>query len=329
MSILERRQALDRLQQSRTGPAFIAAVIKKFGDDRAGNLAALIAYYAFVSLFPLLLVFVTILGYTLDGDPRLKQEILEGTLGKFPLLSDQLKLHSLSGNGLALAFGIVLTLLAGLGVTGASQTAFNRIWAVPFSKQPNFLTSRLRGIALLLTLGALTIVSTLAGGFVGASESGSAGAWALIAGVIVALIANFVLFASAFKLLTAIALSWRDVLPGAVLASALWTLLQYFGGLYVSHELKNNGPLYGSFAFVLGLLAWLYLGAQLTMLSAEVNAVLARKLWPRSLFAPGLLDADRRAMRAAVRAQNRNVGERIEVHFEEPKEEDVEDVEAP
>lgn len=320
MSLLERRQALDRFQQSRTVPAFVAAVIKKFGDDGAGNLAALIAYYAFVSLFPLLLVFVTILGYVLEGNPHLKEEILEGTLGKFPLLSDQLKLHSLSGSGPALAIGIVLTLLAGLGVTGASQTALNRIWAVPFSKQPNFLTSRLRGIALLLTLGALTIVSTIAGGFVGASESSGSGAWALIAGVVVALVANLVLFASAFKLLTATALSWRNVLPGAAVASVLWTLLQYFGGLYVSHELKHTGPLYGSFAFVLGLLAWLYLGAQLTLLSAEVNVVLARRLWPRSLFAPGLLDADRRATRAAVRAQNRNAGERIEVHFEDPKE---------
>lgn len=320
MSLLERRQALDRLQQSRTGPAFVAAVIRKFGDDGAGNLAALIAYYAFVSLFPLLLVFVTILGYVLDGDPRLKDEILEGTLGKFPLLSDQLKLHSLSGSGPALAIGIVLTLLAGLGVTGASQTALNRIWAVPFSKRPNFLISRLRGIALLLTLGALTIVATLAGGFVGASESGNASAWALIAGVVLALIANLVLFTSAFKLLTAISLSWRDVLPGAAVASALWTLLQYFGGVYVSHELRHTGPLYGSFALVLGLLAWLYLGAQLTLFSAEVNVVLARRLWPRSLFAPGLLEADRRATRESVRAQNRNAGERIEVHFEEPKE---------
>lgn len=315
MSLLDVRRSIDRFQQQRRPLAIVAAVIKKFGEDRAGNLAALIAYYAFVSLFPLLLVFVTILGFVLEGNPALKREILEGTLGKFPLLSDQLKLHSLSGSGAALGIGIVFTLLAGLGVTGAGQTAFNRVWAVPAKDEPNWLMQRLRGVGLLALLGTLTIVSTLAGGFVGASGSS---AWALAAGVVLALALNAVLFVCAFKLLTAIDLSWQDVLPGAVPAAILWTLLQYLGGFYVSHELKHLSPLYGSFAVVLALIAWLYLAAQLTLLAAELNVVLNRRLWPRSLIAPGLLNADKRAMALSARTEDRHEAERIDVSFSEP-----------
>ncbi|MHB1809417.1 MAG: YihY/virulence factor BrkB family protein [Solirubrobacteraceae bacterium] len=322
MSLLERREALDRFQQRRGVLALPFAVLKKFGEDRASNLAALIAYYAFVSLFPLLLVFVTILGYVLEGEPKLKGEILKGALGSFPLLSDQLKVQSLSGSGVALGIGIALTLLSGLGVTSAGQTAFNRIWSVRAKDEPNFLMQRLRGIGLLAVLGTLTIVSTVAGGFVGASSSSKSGALALAAGVVIAVLANLMLFLAAFKLLTAKTLSWRDVMPGAIPAALAWTALEYFGGLYASHELKNMGPLYGTFALVLALIAWLYLAAHLTLLAAELNVVVNRRLWPRSFFSPGLVDADERALALSARTEDRHEAERIDVSFEDQPTED-------
>src|SRR5947209_18418822 len=155
MSFWDRLHAFDRFQQRRRGLSFVFAVIKKFADDQAGQLAALISYYAFVSLFPLLLVFVTILGFILQGNPSEKQKILEGALGKIPLISDQLKLHSLSGSGVALAIGIIGSLLAGMGITNASQNALNRIWNVPFKGRPDFLRARLRSLGMLTILGAL------------------------------------------------------------------------------------------------------------------------------------------------------------------------------
>src|SRR6202158_938277 len=121
MSLWDRLHAFDRFQQRRKRLSFIVAVIKKFGDDQAGQLAALISYYAFVSIFPLLLVMVTVLGFVLQGNPGEQQRILNGTLGQFPILSDQLKLHSLKGSTFALVIGIVGALLAGLGVTNATQ----------------------------------------------------------------------------------------------------------------------------------------------------------------------------------------------------------------
>lgn len=274
-------------------------------------------YYGFVSLFPLLLVFVTILGFVLEGDPSLRHEIETGTLGRFPIISEQLKLESLPGSGVALVVGLLLTLLGGLAITNTAQFAFNRMWGVPYRHRPDFLMSRLRGLRLLAVLGVLTVISSIAGGFVGASEHGAVSAWQLVAGVLISLLVNFALFLSGFLLLPAIETRWRDQAPGVVTATLLFTALQYFGGFYVGHELRHTGPLYGSFALVLGLLAWLYLCAHATLLAAEVNVVRVQRLWPRTMFGEGLLAADRRAFRAAAHVQERTASERIEVRFEE------------
>ena len=314
MSLGERLHDLDRRQQGSRRLSFVAAVLKKYGDDQGSQLAALIAYYGFVSLFPLLLVFVTILGFVLQGDPSEQHRILRGTLGQFPIISDQLKLQSLKGSGVGLAVGIVGALLAGTGITGASQSAFNRIWAVPFKHRANFLRARGRGLKMLAILGTIAVVSTAAAGFVG---TGSHSAPAVRAGVLVAFIFNLTLFMAAFKLLTVESLDWRELVPGVVLAAVFWQLLQHLGGYYIDHELKHTGPLYGVFALVLGLIAWLYIGAQLTIIAAEVNVVKARKLWPRSFFSEPLLDADRRALTHSAEAEERVHQENVEVSFED------------
>ncbi|HTZ86514.1 MAG TPA: YihY/virulence factor BrkB family protein [Solirubrobacteraceae bacterium] len=315
MSLGDRLRALDRRQQRSRRLSFAAAVIKKFGEDQAGQLAALIAYYGFVSLFPLLLVLVTVLGFVLQGDPSERQRILDGTLGQFPIISEQLRLQPLTGSVFALAIGIAGSLLAGMGITGATQNAFNRIWRVPFKRRPNWLYSRLRGLGMLAALGTLSIVSTVAGGFVG---SAGHSAPLVVAGVLVAFVFNLALFASAFKLLTAVRLGWRELAPGVLVAAVCWQLLQHLGGFYVDHELKHTQPLYGIFAVVLGLLAWLYLGAQLMLLAAEVNVVKARRLWPRSFFSEPLLDADRRALTSSAEVEERIDEESVEVSFEPP-----------
>ena len=313
MSLDDRLQALDRRQQSGRRTSFVAAVIKKYGDDQGGQLGGLLAYHGFLSLFPLLLVFVSILGFVLQGEPAKQQELLNGALGQFPIISEPLK--HLRGSGTALGIGLAGTLLAGLGITGALQTAFNRIWSIPIKERPNFIYSRLRGIGMLAILGSLSIVSTVAAGFVGAA---SHSAPAVVAGVLVALAFNLALFLIAFKLLTAVELSVRQLMPGVIVASVGWQLLQHLGGFYVDHVLKRTGALYGTFALVLGLLAWLSLGAQIVVLAAEVNVVKARRLWPRSFFSSPLLDADRRAMISSAEVEERIDEESVEVTFNDP-----------
>jgi membrane protein len=312
LSALLHLEDIDRIQQRHRTPAFALAVLKKYSEDQGGQLAALIAYYGFVSLFPLLLVFVTVLGFVLQGDPDLKQRIVKGALGQFPLVKDPLTAHGLSGSGLALGAGLALTLLGGLGIVNTVQTAFNRIWAVPYSKRPDFLMSRLRGIGTLSVLGLLTVCSTLVGGSLGTSAQGAP---VVIAAAVVAFAFNVALYAALFRMLTAADLRFKQLLPGILLGAVLWQLMQYLGGVFIAHELARTQPLYGTFALVLGLLAWLYLGAQLTLIAAEVNVVRDRRLWPRTLFSTELLDADRRALRSSALAQGRSSDEHIEVRF--------------
>jgi membrane protein len=313
MSLTERMHALDSRQQRSPRLSFIAGVVKKFDEDQAGQLAALISYYAFVSLFPLLLVFVTVLGFVLQNNPSEKQKILDGALGQIPLISDQLKLHSLSGSGVALAIGIIGSLLAGMGITEATQNALNRVWNVPFKKRPNFLRARVRSLGMLAVLGTLIMVSTVAGGFVGSSDHPAV---AVVGGVVVAFVFDLALFMTAFKLLTAVDIAWLDLLPGVIVASVFWQLLQYLGGYYIGHVVRQTQPLYGVFAVVLGLLAWLYLGAQLTIFAAEINVVRLHRLWPRSFFSAPLLDADKRALTDSAEVEERVQEENVEVDFD-------------
>ena len=316
MSLGERLERLDHRQQGSRRISFVAAVVKKFSDDQAGQLAALISYYGFVSLFPLMLVFVTILGFVLEDNPDEREKILNGVLGQFPIISDQIKFHSLSGSAPALAIGLAFALLAGLGIMNASQSAFNRIWNVPYKQRPSWVSTRLRGLGMLALLGTLAIASTIAAGFVGSS---SHGALTVVAGVLVALVFNLALFMLAFKLLTAIDLGWRELLPGVILATVFWQLLEHLGGLYIDHALKRTGPLYGVFALVLGLLAWLYLGAQLTIFAAEVNVVRKYRLWPRSFFSERLLETDKQALVASAVVEERVESEQVDVSFSPPE----------
>jgi YihY family inner membrane protein len=316
VSLGERAHALDRLQQRHAWLAFPAGVIKKFGDDEAGSMAALIAYYGFVSLFPLLLVLVTVLGFVLEGDQKTQDEVLHSTLSQFPIIGDQLQsnVHSLKGSAGALAIGVVGLLLGGLGIVGATQNAFQQVWHIPRKRRPNFLSWRLRGIGLLAVLGLLLVVSTVAAGYVTAQ---TAGTLAVLGGVLIALASNLLLFFAAFRFLSPDEIQTRDLLTGVVFAAVLWQILQHIGGYYVAHVVRHAQETSGLFAFVLGLLAWLYLGGQVTLIAAEINVVRARRLWPRSFTAP-LLDADRRALTSSAETEERVQEENVEVSFDGP-----------
>jgi membrane protein len=317
MSFTDRLRALDHLQQRSSRLSFPAAVIKKFSDDQAGQLAALIAYYGFVSLFPLLLVLVTLLGFVLEGSPNTQASVLHSTLSQFPIIGDQLQrnIHSLKGSPGALAVGVVGLLLGGLGIVGAAQNAFHQVWHIPRKHRPNFLAWRLRGLGLLAFLGVLLIVSTVAAGYVTAQ---TAGAIAVLGGILLALVSNLLLFFAAFRFLTAQEVPTRDLIPGVIFAAVLWQLLQHIGGYYVAHVIRHAQDTSGLFAFVLGLLAWLYLGGQVTLIAAEVNVVRARRLWPRSFFSAPLLDADKRALTSSAETEERVQEEHVEVNFEGP-----------
>lgn len=312
MSEILRR--VDALQKRHAPLAFPVAVVRKFGDDQAGNLAAVIAYYGFFSLFPLLLVLVTVLGMILRSNPDLQTRILDSALANFPVIGTDISrnVHALEGSGGTIAVGIALTLWSGLGVIKATQTAMNTVWNVPFEHRPNFLKSTLRALIMLGVLGVMTLASAAAGTVGG----GSGQWWLVVLGLAVSLVVNLFLFLLAFRVLTSENLTWRDVLPGAAMGSVAWTTLQALGGYYVSREIQGASDVYGTFAVVIGLLAWIFIGVQLTLLAAEVNVVRKRHLWPRSLVQPPFTDADVEALTRYAKQEGRRPEERIDVEVQ-------------
>jgi YihY family inner membrane protein len=288
------------------------AVVKKFGDDQAGSLAALVAYYAFFSIFPLLLVLVTILGFVLQGDTSAQDAVKNSVLAQFPVIGDRIKVHALSGSTAALVIGLVTSLLGGLGVTGAARNAFDRVWAVPFKNRPDFLMSRLRGLALIGALGVLFILATVLSGLV----SGLHGPLPKIGGVAVSLIVNFALFLAAFRFLTAATVPTRTLRIGVAFAAVFWEILQVVGGLYINHVYRHASSVYSQFALVIALLVWLHLGAQMTLYAAEINVVVARKLWPRNLIGPPDAPADEQTLTALAKVEERSEVEQVDVHFD-------------
>jgi membrane protein len=295
---------LDRTQQGRPWLSVPVATWKKFGDDQAGNLAALIAYYAFVSLFPLLLVFITILNIALKNNPELQSKLLNSALGQYPVIGDQLKPHhGVGATGLALVIGIVTALLGGLGVASAMQNALNSVWEIPMDRRPGFPWSILRSLGLIGVIGP-GMVATIALSSVAGGAGHLGGALAQVAAAVVALILNIGLFWLGFRLATAKEVATRDMWLSSVLAAAAWQILQLVGGYFVAHQLANNSA-YGVFGVVLGLLAWLYLEAQITLYVVELNVVRVRRLWPRSLAPPPLTEADERAYELYAQAEQR------------------------
>jgi membrane protein len=309
-------QALDDFQQRRRWLALPVAVVKKYGEDQAGQKAALLAYYGFFSLFPLLLVAVTVLGFMLHGDAELGQKIVSSAVAQFPVIGVQIGRNvsqsRLRGSGVALAVGALFALWGGLGVAEAAQSAMNGIWNVPRRRYPNFLLRRLRGLAWLVILGGGLLLASVVSGFAAAADT----AWSGPAGVAASTAVNALLFLVGFRVLTVRNVSLRTLLPGALLAAVAWALLQWLGGWYVARQLSRASATYGAFALVIGLLSWLYLASTVTLYAGELNVVLARRLWPRSLAPPPLGDPDERVLEDLARQEERLPSQRVEVSFD-------------
>jgi YihY family inner membrane protein len=306
---------IDAFQRRHRPTAMVFAVIKKFGDDRGGSLAALLAYYGFLAVFPLLLFLITILGYVLGSHPGVVHDIQNSALRDFPVIGTQLntQIHPLRGSGVALAVGLLGLLWGSLGVTQAAQFAMAQVWNIPNVARPSFWDRLFRGLLLFAALGLALLASTV---LASVSTFGSAGMVAKVAGVVASLAVNTGLFVLAFRVLTPGEVPLGSLVPGAVLAGVAWSLLQALGGYLVGHQLRHASQVYGTFATVLGLLSWLYLGAVTTLYAAEFNVVKARRLWPRSMVQPPLTEADRRAMAAIALQEERRPEQDVRVSFD-------------
>jgi YihY family inner membrane protein len=314
---------VDRLQQRHRSVGFAIAVLYKYIDDQGGYLAALITYYAFVSLFPLLLLMTTALGVVLAGNPELQQQVLDSTMGQIPAIGSQLQRpDELSGGPVAVVVGIAGALYGGLGVGQALQNAMDSVWAVPRNNRPDPIRSRVRSLLLLFILGSAAITATALSAAGRATETlGLVGKVGL---AVTAIAINAVIGLVAFRTMTARHVTYRQVLPGALGAAVIWQLLQWFGAAYVAHTVTTASAANSVFALVLGLLAFLYLISVSLVVCAEVNVVRVDHLHPRSLLTPftddvELTSADRKTYTRKAKAERVKGFQRVSVHFDDPQ----------
>jgi membrane protein len=330
MTLVER---LDRFQRKHPQAGLPIAVVYKFADDQGTYLAALITYYGFLSLFPLLLLMSTILNFALAGNPSLQHDVLNSALGQFPVVGAQLSdPRGVSGSGIGLAVGILGTLYGGLGVAQALQNAMNTVWRVPRNSRPNPIRSRGRSLLLLLIAGLAFAVTTVLSAL--SAAAGSYGA-SVAAGIKVLLVVlsfavNAAVFTVGFRFATAREISIRQTLPGAIAGAAAWQVLQFFGTAYVGGVVKNASAVNSVFALVLGLIAWIYVEAFVVVMAAEFNAVRALHLYPRALLTPftddvDLTSADHAAYTDQAQAQRAKGFQDITVTFTPPDPEPVDE----
>jgi YihY family inner membrane protein len=311
---------LDRIQRRRRTIGFLTAVVKRYREDRGTRYAALISYYGFFSIFPLLLALVTILGLVLQDRPELQQDILDTVLSRIPVLGSQIE-RSIRGpqdTGLVLALSFLTAIWAGLAVLQITQDAMNTAWGMPRYERPGLLRKRLRSLGALGVVGLAVIAATGAAAITSGVTSYGLDlpfvAQALT--VVGSLVINVGALLGLFALTTAVSPGILRLLPGAVIGGVALFALQLVGGYYVGYVVKGASDVYGAFAVAIGLLVWISLVARAVLLAGEVNVVHAKRLWPRSLTGRGLTEADERAYAELAAREARLPGQEVTIRLD-------------
>jgi uncharacterized BrkB/YihY/UPF0761 family membrane protein len=278
------------------------AVVKKFGDDNANLVVVALAWYGFTAIFPLLLVMVTLLGFI--GAQSIGTGIIQ-TLHEFPVIGSSFNPASrsaLHGSTLGLVIGLIGLLYGAQGVTQTAQQAMATVWHIPQIQRTGFLPRLGRSLAGLFTIGGAFVINAFVTGYATGGTTSYAIRIPVLAGL---LVINAALYFASFILL-----------PGAIGGAVAFTALITIGTGLITHQLKNSSATYGAFGTVIGIVAFLLLLAKLSLYAAELNPVLARRLYPRALPLGGEpTDADRRVLASLVHAEQRRDDQAIGVGF--------------
>jgi len=306
-------QRIDETQRRSRPASFLWAVQKKYSDDRGGYLAALVTYYGFLSIFPLLLAAFTVIAYVLSGDKSAAHS-LQSHIQSYPIIdkiAPGLSKGTLHGSPLALVVGVVGLIWGSQGLAQAAEFTMEEAWNIPNKTRPGFVSRTLRSFGWYGAFGILALIAT------SVSSLGKAFHW--VGGPILSTALSFlvdvVLFLVSFWILTPSKIPFRQLVPGAIGAGAAWAILTGVG-VSLTSKLAHTNPMYGSFATVLGLLALIYLNARITIYCIEANVVKARRLWPRALTSENLTEADLRQLDQLAGKEERIEPEEVHVSVE-------------
>ncbi|MBO0815187.1 MAG: YihY/virulence factor BrkB family protein [Actinobacteria bacterium] len=294
---------------------FPYAVVKKYGDDEGGREAALITYYGFLSLFPLLLLGVAVLSRVLAGNPDLRERLITAAVPEALRPTVEHALAALPTSTIPFLLGLLGLLFSGTGVVFSVYQTLNHVAGVPHRLRAPFLSRYARVFVMLaalllggLAVGTLTVVATALNGQ-GAQRAAAVLGSALVAFAVLLLAARLLLVRPA---------PVRALWPGAVLGAAVVTLVLNVGAPLLAREVTRAGPVYGSFATVAGLFALLYLVGQALVYSAEIAAVRYARLWPRAVDVNHPTEADARALTLLAREQERIPAARVSFRLAAP-----------
>ncbi len=295
MNIIEKTvRQLDAYQRNHRRAGFVYAITKKYGEDEAGYQAALMAYYGFLSLFPLLLVLTTLIRLTFHDDSSVHRSLVNGVTNYFPTIGNDLthNIHSMGGNGLALLLGLLVTLYGARGVADTFRSTVNHVWETPYVRRPGFPWSLLRSVRMMVVGGIGLILAPVISGYAAAAGRGPL-FW--LASLTVTLLILFGVFLFLLQASLPSTHKLSELWLAALLAAIGLQILQSLGSLLIARELKHLDVLYGTFAVVLGLLFWLYLQAQVIVYALEAATVRTFRLYPRSVILGQPLAADSHA----------------------------------
>ncbi len=242
----------------------------------SGRNAWVLAFFGFLSIFPLLLAATTILGFVLEGNQDLQNRIIDGALADIPVVGQQLQTdpNSLNGNWWALIIGLGGALWSATKAFVALQQAQDDVWEVDIDHRDSMPEQRLKALLGLVFVGAAQVGSVAITALVNAAGLPVGGRIALLAATVAI---NISVLGAMFRHLTTAEPTWRDVWPGAVIAGIVYSTLQYFGTGIVRQITQNASDTYQNFAVVLGLVTWLSLLSIAALMSAEFNAALVRR----------------------------------------------------
>lgn len=310
----------DEWQQRHSAIGYPIAVVKKFGDDEAGYLVSLLAYYSFAATFPLLLALTAIVGSVLRSHPKLQEHLLNSAFAEFPIVGG--KIHEQLGvanfgNTFSLIIGILGSLYGARGFANALQKTLNTLWAVPRVHWPGFPNRYLRMVATLLLLGLIVGVTGASSAAAGMAASwGFGGLPARAVSFVVGTALGTGFFLLLFRVAACGEVATRAMIPGAAISALGWQLLLTGAGVIVAHQLRHAQAVAGFFGVVLGLLAWLALQATVIVYAIEVDVVRVHRLWPRSIVQPPLTDADKAYYTGALRTEARRPEQQLDISYE-------------
>jgi len=306
----------DRLQRKHGVLGFPYAVVKKYGDDAGGREAALITYYGFLSIFPLLLLGVAVLSRVLASNPDLRERLITAVVPEALRSTVEHSLAALPTSTVPFVFGLLGLLYSGTGVVFSVYQTLNHVAAVPHRLRAPFLSRYIRVFVMLaalliggLAVGALTVVATALPGQPGIQRA---------AAVLGSALVIFAVLLLAAKLLLVRPAPVRVLWPAAVLGTVVVTLVLTVGAPLLARLVTKAGPVYGSFATVAGMFALLYLVGQGLVYAAEVAAVRYARLWPRAFDLTRPTEADVRALTLLAREQERIPAARVSFRLAPP-----------